>query len=771
MQLEGTWPYYREQPDCVVLDALPDAVPTGRPPVRIFLGTEEGQYRAERIFVWSVLQVRDPGRVYEIHLMKNVAGFDRRGWRTGFTCYRFAIPDFAGGTGKAIYNDVDQIYLADPALLFDLELDGHGYRAIDARDTSVMLIDCAKMLPWWNRAAASAPGAKGPLTSKPAEVPGLWGELDPHWNARDREYVEGRTGCLHYTALHQQPWNPFPEAFSYHENPLAYVWHDLERAADAAGYEVFTRDEPSPGFRAALGSNQPPATIGGGAVLSQPARQLLRQTGVARVLLTGIGVADFGTADLAVTPHDFAGSQGRLPEGSFDAVIAAGIFERIPGADVNWVLRELFAAAERVLVLRITVTADAGVGSEGWWRRRVEEIAAHFPKVSWQLDAVRQLATGSLAVAATQVRRVEPPAEPLVWALTGEGEAEDRQARRVAAALGWRFVEKPVAFGPLAWLRGRLQSATAGILDPAGSASLVAPWPDVLITSGKLSLPVARWIRRQSGDRTRLVQLGRPGGPFALLDLIVATPDDRLPIRANVLQLAAPLAEAAPGDGADAASLADIVRPATVLFLGAPSSPYVLSDAAARELGSAASAEATRHGGSLVIRADAATPAKLVDAVREAAGGGARLLAGADADASLLAAADRFIVTAGDARMLTEACLTGKPVALFELPRWYDDLPVIRPLVRAVLRAFGGDTYRGTPLQQHVVGRTIDWLTTRGLLFRPRDLDALYRSLEARGLVTRLGAEVRVAAPRPLDDLPRVVARVRQLLSEAPHPV
>ena len=259
-QLEGAWPYYREHPDCVVLGVRPGAEPSAKPPVRIFLGTEEGQYRAERIFVWSVEQVRDPGRVYEIHLMNNVAGFDRRGWRTGFTCYRFAIPDFAGGSGKAIYNDVDQIYLADPALLFDLDLDGHGYLAIDARDTSVMLIDCAKMLPWWNRAAASAPGAKGPLTSKPAETPGLWGELEPHWNARDLEYHEGLTKCLHYTALHQQPWNPFPEVFSYHQNPLAYIWHDLERAADAAGFEVFTRDAPSPGFRAILGSNQPVGT-------------------------------------------------------------------------------------------------------------------------------------------------------------------------------------------------------------------------------------------------------------------------------------------------------------------------------------------------------------------------------------------------------------------------------------------------------------------------------------------------------------------------------
>jgi hypothetical protein len=87
------------------------------------------------------------------------------------------------------------------------------------------------------------------------------------------------------------------------------------------------------------------------------------------------------------------------------------------------------------------------------------------------------------------------------------------------------------------------------------------------------------------------------------------------------------------------------------------------------------------------------------------------------------------------------------------------------------LSLFGGETYRGTPLQQHVVGRSVDWLTARGLLFRPRDLDALYRSLEARGLVTRLGADARVASPRPLDDLPRVVARVRQLLSEVSQPV
>ncbi len=96
----------REHPDKLVLGVVPGHRPSPLPPVRIFLGTEEGQYRAERVFVWSILQVRDPARVYEIHLMKNVAGFDRRGWRTGFTCYRFAIPDFAG---RIVENRPDRI--------------------------------------------------------------------------------------------------------------------------------------------------------------------------------------------------------------------------------------------------------------------------------------------------------------------------------------------------------------------------------------------------------------------------------------------------------------------------------------------------------------------------------------------------------------------------------------------------------------------------------------------------------------------------------------
>ena len=220
-------PETRTYPERVILPVAKGVVPTGNPPVRIFLGTEPAQHRAERVFVWSVRQARDPARQYEIYLMKDLAGFGRSRWTTGFTNYRFAIPHFAQGSGRAIYNDVDQVYLVDPAELFDLDMGDHGFLAISDTESSVMLIDCARMAQIWSLEDACRLSKKRLLTRAVA-VPGLRGPLSPDWNARDAEYEAGRSKLLHYTTLHTQPWRPFPDQFAYQEHPMrscGYPWN------------------------------------------------------------------------------------------------------------------------------------------------------------------------------------------------------------------------------------------------------------------------------------------------------------------------------------------------------------------------------------------------------------------------------------------------------------------------------------------------------------------------------------------------------------------
>ena len=64
------------------------------------------------------------------------------------------------------------------------------------------------------------------------------GELAPEWNARDAEYVAGRSKLIHYTKLRTQPWQPFPSLYDYRLGPGGDVWLEAERAADAAGYQV-----------------------------------------------------------------------------------------------------------------------------------------------------------------------------------------------------------------------------------------------------------------------------------------------------------------------------------------------------------------------------------------------------------------------------------------------------------------------------------------------------------------------------------------------------
>ena len=75
-------------------------------------------------------------------------------------------------------------------------------------------------------------------------------------NARDGEYREGHSHCLHFTNLHTQPWAPFPERFVYQAHPQGDRWFDLERSANEASFEIFTRERPSSLYRA-LGSDPP----------------------------------------------------------------------------------------------------------------------------------------------------------------------------------------------------------------------------------------------------------------------------------------------------------------------------------------------------------------------------------------------------------------------------------------------------------------------------------------------------------------------------------
>ncbi len=709
--------------DCVTFAIAPGVMPSGKPPVRIFLGTEEAQQRAERVFLYTVRKHRDPARVYHVYLMKDLPGFDRRAWRTGFTQYRFAIPELAGGVGRAIYNDVDQIYLADPAALFDLDLQGCGYRAVAANDTSVMVMDCARMLRWWNVRAAQASGKRA-LVDAPVAEPGLWGSLDAGWNARDFEYRCGESKLLHYTTLHLQPWRPTPEQYSYHANPLGSLWQRLEREADAERYQPFTRERPSAAYRQLLAERRAPL----------------------------------------------------LPAAPAESVVIDEHLEQLPPQDRAWFLDALFVLALRSVRVRIDLRQASAppdrsapprlTAAAQWWREGLAEAAERRPGVGWELELVERGGSRHFAYRPS-------PGAPRVWLLLGRHEGDNRQLLALAAALGWRFETRKLVFKRRLVLPTWLQGASLLGLDRRRSENLVPPWPDLVLACGRRSAPVARWIRRASAGQARLVHLGRPRAPLAAFDLVVTTPQYGLPARANVLHNVLPLnrAVAQPSEAAVAAwssRLDALPRPWIALLVGGRSSSSELGQADAHTLRAQAEALAGKRGGSLLTATSPRTPQAAADILLHHSGLpglGYRWRANDPANpyTLFLARADELIVTGDSASMLAEACATGRPVHYVGLPRPTRRRRVASFVLRLLERRRSHLGERGTPRQQKRFERWFDGLVAIGVLRLPRDLGALHHALRWSGLAQPLEAP---SPPQPArcDDLERTVTAVRRLL-------
>jgi mitochondrial fission protein ELM1 len=365
-------------------------------------------------------------------------------------------------------------------------------------------------------------------------------------------------------------------------------------------------------------------------------------------------------------------------------------------------------------------------------------------------------------------------APPNVWVLYGKGTGGNGQMRSLADALAWPYEIKQLVCNRLEALPGLLLGASLLSLDRKRSDPLEPPWPDLVIAASRRSVPVARWIKKKSGGRTRLVHLLHAQAPLALFDLVITTPQYCLPRRPNVLHNVAPLNRLPPERLAAAASewaprLARLPRPYTALLAGGNSSSYELEPPTAQRLGREASRGVRRDGGSLLLSTSPRTPPEAAEALIAAIDCPAHVYRWRPGDPAnpyhaYLALADRFVVTVDSASQAIEACATGRPVELFEWPERRRSRLSATPILRrwaAVGRAAGASRADAT------AARFYDALLDWGFLKPPRDFRAYHQALFERGLLVPMGAP---AAPsrRPLDDMERAVARVRSLFAEPP---
>lgn len=328
--------------------------------------------------------------------------------------------------------------------------------------------------------------------------------------------------------------------------------------------------------------------------------------------------------------------------------------------------------------------------------------------------------------------------EPKVWLLLGDRLGDNAQVLALGERLGYSAEEKYLRHNKLYHLPNTIKAASLISVLGESSSPLDAPWPDLIIMAGRKNVAAARWIRRKSGGRTKLVTIGRPRAPLGLFDLVLTTPQYRLPREENVIEFKAPLSGVNSVALDHARStwshvLEDLPRPHIALLVGGDTTTCVFDQVAADRLGRLASTYARSVGGSLLVTTSPRTAHKAADALFAAISVPAELhrwtrdRSAVNPYLGFLALSDQVIVTCDSASMMADAMAADKPVLLFDVPMQPQN--VVLKLQHHLYLNVEKRAAKGKPPTR--LHRMLIWLAGMGFLLPPRNMPQLYRNVVA----------------------------------------
>jgi len=349
---------------------------------------------------------------------------------------------------------------------------------------------------------------------------------------------------------------------------------------------------------------------------------------------------------------------------------------------------------------------------------------------------------------------------PRVWLVTGYRAGERGQILALAEALGWPFELKTLSYRKSEFHTSLFRGSDLRGVRRQDSSELEPPWPDLVISAGMRNEPVGRWIRDQSGGRTRLVHIGRPWASPECFDLVVTTPQYRLPQNDRILQNAMPLNQVTPERLAQQGRMLlprveHLPQPRIGIILGGNSGPYTLGPKTVAGIAQQACRMAAQKNASLLISTSARTPKRAAEELQRHLTVPNYLYHWRADDQSnpyfgILALSDELIVTADSVSMLGDACATGKPVYMAEL---------------------GGYGYPMRPechaeMDFRLIGLTYSWMMRFGPQRLSRDLRLVHRALLDTGRAVWLGESFVAPPPSlPPTDLDQAVQGVRALFA------
>ena len=293
---------------------------------------------------------------------------------------------------------------------------------------------------------------------------------------------------------------------------------------------------------------------------------------------------------------------------------------------------------------------------------------------------------------------------PTCWVVTDGKAGMENQCLGLAESLGLKPVVKRIKLRSpwkqlSPFLRHGLGFAFSEKADP-----ITPPWPDILIATGRASVPASLYARRMSkkdgGRGTFTVQIQNPVIDPSRFDLVVVPRHDALTGK-NVMTTRGSLHRVTPEMLKREAEkfqpqVAHLSAPLVAVLIGGTNAVYSLTPREMTVLAAQLKALA-ESGVSLMITPSRRTGVENLAILQEALRGTSAYIWEWDGLVpnpyyGMLGLADVVLATCDSVGMVTEACSTGKPVMIIDLPGGSDKFRRFHQALRddGMTRAFGG---------------------------------------------------------------------------------
>ncbi len=230
-------------------------------PIRIFIGTSEYEDKwIEKVLVYTLLENTD--RKLDITFMRPsmFEDWNKQGWGTPFTCFRYAIPHLCNFEGRAIYMDVDQMNFRDIGALYDtdlgdcafgmcwdtLNMNPKEYEGTEMErgwfSDSVIVMDCEKAARYidpieeiakcdWGYKNVFSKKIGSPNRKEVEDV--IIKRIDARWNSFDGYVTDGPA-----KDRHEQDYYPLHDIWHLHFTSLSsQIWHPKYSPHGKASYK------------------------------------------------------------------------------------------------------------------------------------------------------------------------------------------------------------------------------------------------------------------------------------------------------------------------------------------------------------------------------------------------------------------------------------------------------------------------------------------------------------------------------------------------------